>query len=175
MARYEPADRDHGDGRFSRDRLESPNIIQNILQPLEHKIHEYDVLMQRAHEQRLYIDEEIRFKEEQRYLAETRFNAARAKHDEYERKYRAVSNALQGDYGVDTLMDPKEQMVHFDTRSSFDSQPPVRPRSKTTIRQEEAEPTNGLTVHQIFYIFVMHGIGSMIISGGINFGLAYRE
>jgi hypothetical protein len=34
-------------------------------------------------------------------------------------------------------------------------------------------PSNGLTWHQFFYIFIMDGLGGMVISGGINFALAF--
>ncbi|KAI5462802.1 hypothetical protein BGZ63DRAFT_351842 [Mariannaea sp. PMI_226] len=35
------------------------------------------------------------------------------------------------------------------------------------------EPSHAFTRHQIFYIFVLDGLGAMLVSGGINFGLAY--
>ncbi|KAI1092042.1 hypothetical protein F5B19DRAFT_238178 [Rostrohypoxylon terebratum] len=35
------------------------------------------------------------------------------------------------------------------------------------------EPTEKFTAHQIFYIFILDGIGAMILSGGINFAIAY--
>jgi hypothetical protein len=34
-------------------------------------------------------------------------------------------------------------------------------------------PTDKLSGHQIFYIFIIDGIGAMILSGGINFAIAY--
>lgn len=34
-------------------------------------------------------------------------------------------------------------------------------------------PTDKLTAHQFFYIFIIDGIGAMILSGGINFAIAY--
>ncbi|KAH9890302.1 hypothetical protein F4778DRAFT_380086 [Xylariomycetidae sp. FL2044] len=34
-------------------------------------------------------------------------------------------------------------------------------------------PSDKLTGHQIFYIFILDGIGAAILSGGINFGIAY--
>ncbi|KAH8904471.1 hypothetical protein BR93DRAFT_149187 [Coniochaeta sp. PMI_546] len=34
-------------------------------------------------------------------------------------------------------------------------------------------PTKSLSGHQIFYIFVLDGIGAAILSGGINFAIAY--
>ncbi|KAF6832992.1 hypothetical protein CMUS01_06713 [Colletotrichum musicola] len=37
----------------------------------------------------------------------------------------------------------------------------------------EKEPTDRFTAHQIFYVFGPHGIGAMVLSGGINFAIAY--
>lgn len=34
-------------------------------------------------------------------------------------------------------------------------------------------PTRTLTGHQIFYIFVVDGLGAAVLSGGINFAIAY--
>ncbi|CAI6097319.1 unnamed protein product [Clonostachys chloroleuca] len=34
-------------------------------------------------------------------------------------------------------------------------------------------PSNGFTWNQIFYIFILDGLGGMILSGGINFAIAY--
>ncbi|TDZ14155.1 Uncharacterized protein Cob_v012882 [Colletotrichum orbiculare MAFF 240422] len=34
-------------------------------------------------------------------------------------------------------------------------------------------PTDSVTLHQLFYIFGMHGVGAAIISGGISFAIAY--
>lgn len=39
----------------------------------------------------------------------------------------------------------------------------------------EKEPSDRLTAHQIFYIFGPHGIGAAVLSGGINFAIAYGE
>lgn len=36
-------------------------------------------------------------------------------------------------------------------------------------------PTDKFSTHQIVYITVMHGLGAMLISGGINFGIAYGK
>ena len=35
------------------------------------------------------------------------------------------------------------------------------------------EPTRKLTAHQFFYIFILDGLGAMVLSGGINFAVAY--
>ncbi|KAI1811957.1 hypothetical protein GGS20DRAFT_578675 [Poronia punctata] len=35
------------------------------------------------------------------------------------------------------------------------------------------QPTSKFTAHQIFYIFILDGIGAAILSGGINFAIAY--
>ena len=36
-------------------------------------------------------------------------------------------------------------------------------------------PSENLTGHQAFYLFVMHGLGALVISGGINFAIAYGQ
>ncbi|RCI16758.1 hypothetical protein L249_3016 [Ophiocordyceps polyrhachis-furcata BCC 54312] len=35
------------------------------------------------------------------------------------------------------------------------------------------EPSRKLTAHQFFYMFVLDGLGGLVLSGGINFGIAY--
>ncbi|KZL68596.1 yhl026c-like protein [Colletotrichum incanum] len=39
--------------------------------------------------------------------------------------------------------------------------------------RHEKQPTDRITGHQIFYIFGLDGVGAAILSGGINFALAY--
>ncbi|KAK3945493.1 hypothetical protein QBC46DRAFT_93311 [Diplogelasinospora grovesii] len=46
---------------------------------------------------------------------------------------------------------------------------PPTPETTTT----RLPPTDRLTNHQIFYIFGLDGVGAMILSGGINFAIAY--
>jgi hypothetical protein len=36
-------------------------------------------------------------------------------------------------------------------------------------------PTESLTGYQFFYIFILDGVGAFILSGGINFAIAYGE
>lgn len=36
-------------------------------------------------------------------------------------------------------------------------------------------PTDRFTPHQFFYIFIIDGLGAFILSGGINFAIAYGE
>ncbi len=43
------------------------------------------------------------------------------------------------------------------------------------VEYEFKEPTTKFTAHQIFYIFILDGIGAMIVSGGINFAIAYGK
>ena len=35
------------------------------------------------------------------------------------------------------------------------------------------EPTDRWTAHQILYVFLQNGVGAFIVSGGINFAIAY--
>ena len=161
-------------GHLDRERLESPSVICKVLKPIEDKIRDYDVLMHRAYEQTAYIDEEIRLREERRFLAETQFRAAKAKHDEYRIKHQAVSKALRGDHVFDSLssihrIDFDEENDGYADQNLMQEVLPQSPEKTRIVTHRN------LTTHQIFYIFVMHGIGAMIISGGINFGLAYGE
>lgn len=39
----------------------------------------------------------------------------------------------------------------------------------------EKQPTLRFTAHQAFYIFGLDGVGAAVLSGGINFGIAYGE
>ncbi|KXH39046.1 hypothetical protein CNYM01_05525 [Colletotrichum nymphaeae SA-01] len=39
----------------------------------------------------------------------------------------------------------------------------------------QKQPTESLSGHQIFYIFGLDGIGAAVLSGGINFAIAYGK
>lgn len=41
--------------------------------------------------------------------------------------------------------------------------------------KQPIEPSEAFTGHQKFYIFVMDGLGGMVLSGGVNFAIAYGE
>ncbi|KAH8670686.1 hypothetical protein BGZ61DRAFT_363307 [Ilyonectria robusta] len=59
---------------------------------------------------------------------------------------------------------------------SFDNQvqtEKIQTKTQTPAKLGPLDPSDYFTNHQIFYVFIMAGIGGMIISGGINFGLAY--
>ncbi|KAI1480982.1 hypothetical protein F4774DRAFT_66642 [Daldinia eschscholtzii] len=58
-----------------------------------------------------------------------------------------------------------------DSSSDSDSSPPQDVTESTD--DGFKEPTEKFTAHQIFYIFILDGIGAMILSGGINFAIAY--
>ncbi|KAJ4423198.1 hypothetical protein N0V82_002192 [Gnomoniopsis sp. IMI 355080] len=55
---------------------------------------------------------------------------------------------------------------NYPTRASSEEPPSV-------LRPDKRVPSTKLTLHQFLYIFGSHGIGAMIISGGINFAIAY--
>lgn len=157
------------------NRLDSPVIVGEVLRPLEERIHEYSSLMHRADEERAFIDEEIRLREERKFVAQNQLQAARAKREEYQRKHTSVATILRGrPERPPSLHRPYQEVQVNQSRSlhahfSSDVYPEKSPRGL------HLEPSTKLTHHQIFYIFVMHGIGSMIISGGVNFGLAYGK
>lgn len=55
---------------------------------------------------------------------------------------------------------------------------PTRPSSdqpSSVLRPDKRVPSSKLTVHQFLYLFGSHGIGAMILSGGVNFAIAYGE
>lgn len=47
-----------------------------------------------------------------------------------------------------------------------------RPKKKRT---EVWEPNGSLSRRQIFYVFGLHGVGAMVISGAINFVIGYGK
>lgn len=57
--------------------------------------------------------------------------------------------------------------------SSYTS--PSSDEDAPSVVQDKRAPSATLTLHQSLYIIGSHGIGAMIISGGINFALAYGE
>jgi hypothetical protein len=69
----------------------------------------------------------------------------------------------------------EEKLVSAQTLAAPEERPV--PAFEQTYRSAAAKgwlsPSNGLTWHQFFYIFVMDGLGGMVISGGINFALAF--
>ncbi|KAI5859270.1 hypothetical protein GGS23DRAFT_327543 [Durotheca rogersii] len=73
------------------------------------------------------------------------------------------------------------QWKHRDVEASAESAEAAetsivaRPRQEILRSIDEGfkEPTDKFTAHQIFYIFILDGIGSLVLSGGINFAIAY--
>lgn len=88
---------DMGSAGASIQRLKSPAIMDSVLQPLEAKVREYDLLMRREQDEIRRLDEEIRVFQARRAEAESRFDDAKAKHDEYRRQYGDVERALSGE------------------------------------------------------------------------------
>ena len=78
------------------DRIESPGIMQSVLQPLKQKLNEYERLMSQSQAEMTQLDEELRALQERRRQAEDRFLDAKDKHDEYERQHEDVERALRG-------------------------------------------------------------------------------
>lgn len=54
---------------------------------------------------------------------------------------------------------------------------PVNPDEMQEQEQEEGRmrPSLEFTGHQLFYVFGLDGVGAMLLSGGVNFALAYGE
>ncbi|KAF7555649.1 hypothetical protein G7Z17_g2010 [Cylindrodendrum hubeiense] len=180
-----PADLEHGID--SSNRLNSPSVVKSVLQPLEQKIYQYDVLMQQTHQQTVQLDEEIRLMQEQRSRAEERFILAQGKLDEYEQHHQDVSRALRGEYNPHPQPERVKHVVRIENidkqTPQYDRQAPLYDKETPLYQNEKQapldlgrlDPSGSFTHHQIFYIFIMAGLGGMIISGGVNFGLAYGK
>ena len=54
-----------------------------------------------------------------------------------------------------------------------DSGRAVQMSSSETIVRRRLKPSRQWTAHQIFYVFILDGIGGMALSAGVNFALAY--
>lgn len=106
------------DGGNNIARLNSPSVMKSVLHPLEQKMHEYDHLMQEAHNQMVNLDEEIRIMQERRAQAEERFMEAKSKHDDYERQHTGVGRALRGEPEPQQRMpspEPVQRMVRMES------------------------------------------------------------
>lgn len=71
--------------------------MTSVLQPLDKKIQEYDAQMHNAQTQMAQVDAEIAILRERRRDAESRYIAAKTKHDDYRRQYQGVERALRGE------------------------------------------------------------------------------
>ncbi len=78
-------------------RLNSPSIMASVLQPLDKKVQEYDAQMNEAQNQMAQLDAEMAALHERRREAESRYIAAKTKHDDYRRQYQGVERALRGE------------------------------------------------------------------------------
>ncbi|KAH7313554.1 hypothetical protein B0I35DRAFT_435436 [Stachybotrys elegans] len=113
------------------NRLKSPSIMKSVLLPLEHKILEYEQLMDEAEAQMLQLDQEILALQERRRQAEDRYVEAKHKHDEYDRQHQDVGRALRGD--LEVKLPPQAQpqpqaqarmsMPAMDRMDSYDNRP----------------------------------------------------
>lgn len=55
---------------------------------------------------------------------------------------------------------------------------PLNPATASENAEEKKgrlEPSQRVTGHQCFYIFVLDGLGGMTLSAGVNFAIAYGE
>lgn len=62
-----------------------------------------------------------------------------------------------------------------DPASDIDEKEQNRPAAEDTKDEARSKtvPSSRFTYHQLFYIFGLHGVGALIISGGINLAIAY--
>jgi hypothetical protein len=64
---------------------------------------------------------------------------------------------------------------HPDAVGARPPSPPGSPEPELELGTGLLPPTTHMTGHQFFYIFIMDGIIAMILSGGINFAVAYGK
>lgn len=81
------------------------------------------------------------------------------------------ANASYKSFGKPSFFDRGSEdtglpLSQYDTQTS-DHHP------SSVLATDKREPSARWTAHQLFYIFGSHGIGAMIISGGVNFAIAY--
>lgn len=79
------------------NRLESPGIMDSVLQPLKQKLTEYERLMTTSQTEMAQLDDELRALQERRRQAEDRYLDAKDKHDEYDRQHEDVERAMKGE------------------------------------------------------------------------------
>ncbi|KAH7152880.1 hypothetical protein EDB81DRAFT_789918 [Dactylonectria macrodidyma] len=71
-------------------------------------------------------------------------------------------------------LEPESESEQWVARGeSFDEKIQIKKETGTPSGRTRLLPSDKFTLHQMFYIFILSGIGGMIVSGGINFGLAY--
>ncbi len=87
------------DSGHAISRVQSPSVMKSVLQPLDRKIHEYDVQMSEAQTVMAQLDAEMSILQERRREAENRYMSAKNKHDDYHRQYQDVERALRGELG----------------------------------------------------------------------------
>lgn len=126
------------------NRLESPSIAKSVLQPLEHKIIEYDRLMHEAQDQMAQLDEELRQLHERRRQAEEHFLEAKAKHDDYERQHVDVERALRGE--LDNVMLPQHHQAQQQQQPMVHQATPPPQESRMELAEGyERRPTSNPT------------------------------
>lgn len=59
-----------------------------------------------------------------------------------------------------------------DPATDSDDTTVAAPAADETLQVGLLAPSTQFTTHQLFYVFGIDGIGAMILSGGINFGIA---
>lgn len=80
----------------------------------------------------------------------------------------AKPNFREADAGADVEVEAAQSgtsLSNYTSPSSQDRTP--------SVLQDKRTPSSKLTLHQFLYIAGSHGLGAMVISGGINFALAY--
>ncbi|KAF7533768.1 hypothetical protein G7054_g6750 [Neopestalotiopsis clavispora] len=97
-----------------------------VLQPLDHKVKEYQGLMHQEQDEMTRLDDEIRALQERRSRAEMRYLDAKSKHDDYLRQHQDVERALRGEPPLQRELPnpsaqssrplPQSQQSHHQTR-----------------------------------------------------------
>lgn len=86
--------------------------MESVLQPLKHKLNEYERLMNQSQAEMAQLDDELRALQEKRRQAEDRYLDAKDKHDEYDRQHEDVERALKGEVGHVAAQGPGGNNMH---------------------------------------------------------------
>jgi hypothetical protein len=104
----------------------------------------------------------------------------KASRDRMVDKEKRAAATRQSREVTDHLFAPN-QHTETETENEDERQPQQQPgalledgtRANPSPSKNWLPPSNGFTWNQIFYIFILDGLGGMILSGGINFAIAY--
>lgn len=69
--------------------------------------------------------------------------------------------------------DEKNAAIQTDVEAATRHQSLDNDGRRAPTDRERLSPTRRFSGHQVFYIFVLDGLGAMMLSAGVNFAIAY--